>query len=375
MRRSILMRLVPAALAAFMAVTLSAAAMAEGGTTGICKKCDDAGLECTGLHATTSYKKISETQHAQYFECNNGHKQLRYTTEGEFKDVADHVASKNATCTAAAVCGDCQETFGAPLDHLPVEDKAVPATCTKTGLTAGSHCGRPGCGEVLVEQQVVEKLAHTYDDGKVTAPTCFKEGYTTYTCIVCGAKLVDDKVAPLSHWYAEWTPAGNGQNSAPCKRPGCTYTKKTACVDWDFLLTPNGVEKAESYTVCPVCGETSDGTRLELVTSATTKPITGWTPEGDLVLRQGALANGERIICVGFEFDARLAQDTGKTDFTIPASILEGYQLMLLDADGNETALDVTIKGNTATFTLDFGVVVDGHRIPVRMLHLIPVAA
>ena len=74
----------------------------------------------------------------------------------------------------------------------------------------------------------------------------------------------------------------------------------------------------------------------------------------------------------GFEFDARLAQDTGKTNFTVPASLLDGYKVMLLDADGNETQLDVDVSGTRATFQLDFGTVVDGHRIPVRMLHLVP---
>ena len=48
---------------------------------------------------------------------------------------------------------------------------------------------------------------------------------------------------------------------------------------------------------------------------------------------------------------------------------------MLLDAEGNETPLDVTVKGDMATFQLDFGTVVDGRRIPVRMLHLVPAEA
>ena len=304
--------------------------------------------------------------------CNNGHKQLRYTSDGQFRDVSSHVASKNATCNTAAVCGDCKQEFGAPLGHLPVEDAAVPATCTHSGLTVGSHCGRPGCGEVLVPQTVVEQLPHTFDKGVVTSPTCFREGYTTYTCTVCKTQVITDKVAPLSHWYAEWTPAGKWMNSAPCKRPGCTHTKTTDCAKWEFLLNVEGEEKPVQYTVCPVCGQTSDDTRLEMVSNVVTKPITGWTPEGDLLFRQGELKNGEKIICVSFEFDARLAQDTGKTNFTVPASLLDGYKVMLLDADGNETQLDVDVSGTRATFQLDFGTVVDGHRIPVRMLHLVP---
>ena len=339
MKRSI-SRVISLALAAALTAAMSVAAMADC-TTGGCKQCDSEGLTFTGLYATAEYAKISETQHAQYFVCNNGHKQLRYTSDGQFRDVSSHVASKNATCT-------------------------------HSGLTAGSHCGRPGCGEVLVPQTVVEQLPHTFDKGVVTSPTCFREGYTTYTCTVCKTQVITDKVAPLSHWYAEWTPAGKWMNSAPCKRPGCTHTKTTDCAKWEFLLNVEGEEKPVQYTVCPVCGQTSDDTRLEMVNNVVTKPITGWTPEGDLLFRQGELKNGEKIICVSFEFDARLAQDTGKTNFTVPASLLDGYKVMLLDADGNETQLDVDVSGTRATFQLDFGTVVDGHRIPVRMLHLVP---
>ena len=39
-------------------------------------------------------------------------------------------------------------------------------------------------------------------------------------------------------------------------------------------------------------------------------------------------------MCVAFEFDARLVGCTGWTEFTVPAELLEGYQLMLLDNEG-----------------------------------------
>ena len=41
-------------------------------------------------------------------------------------------------------------------DHTPVTDAAVEPTCTKTGLTEGSHCSV--CGKVLVKQKTVPKL-------------------------------------------------------------------------------------------------------------------------------------------------------------------------------------------------------------------------
>ena len=46
-----------------------------------------------------------------------------------------------------------------PCEHNVVVDEAVEATCTSTGLTEGSHCGR--CGEVLTAQEEVPALGHT----------------------------------------------------------------------------------------------------------------------------------------------------------------------------------------------------------------------
>ena len=295
-----------------------------------CKTCEDNGLTFTGYTATTEFHRISETQCARVYVCNNGHKQLTYDTDGNYLAVSDHIASKKATCKEAAVCGNCGSSFGTTLDH-------------------------------------------SFDEGKVTKPTCSSEGYTTYTCKVCGYKKETDKVKRLSHWYDLWEPTGNGQNSAPCKRDGCSYTKTTACVDWDFKLIPAGADQAEKFSVCPVCGELSDGGRLELVEDAYPTPITGWTPEGDMVLRCGALENGEKVICVGFEFDARLAQCTGLTKFTIPAELVEGCKLMLLDEKGNETELEVETDDGSVTFTLNFYGDAQGKRTPVRMIHLVPI--
>ena len=59
------------------------------------------------------------------------------------------------------------------------------------------------CGaEVSRETTTVDALGHTYE-AVVTDPTCTAEGYTTYTCSVCGDEYVDDKVAALGHTEAE----------------------------------------------------------------------------------------------------------------------------------------------------------------------------
>ena len=122
------------------------------------------------------------------------------------------------------------------------------------------------------------------------------------------------------------------------------------------------------FTLCPVCGEVSDGARLTLIEEA--KATAQRLPRGELVLRIGDLQNGERVLSVGFEYVGRLTQPTGQVEISLPAALLDGYALMLLDADGAETALPYTLNGDEATFTLDF----TADESPALALRLAPVS-
>lgn len=112
----------------------------------------------------------------------------------------------------------------APLGHTEAIDEAVAPTCIATGLTEGKHCSV--CGIVLVEQDVVPVVAHTYDDdydakcnvcgyerdaecahsytSVVTAPTCSAKGYTTHTCSACGDSYKDTYTDTIAHTLGDW---------------------------------------------------------------------------------------------------------------------------------------------------------------------------
>lgn len=71
--------------------------------------------------------------------------------------------------------------------HTVVKDEAVAATCTKAGLTEGSHCS--ACGEVLTPQKTVPALGHTFGQWKqVKAPSVSEEGTEQRICSRCGTK-------------------------------------------------------------------------------------------------------------------------------------------------------------------------------------------
>ena len=70
-----------------------------------------------------------------------------------------------ATCTDKATCTGCGAGYGETTHTNIVIDNEVPATCTTTGLTAGSHC--EDCGEVIVAQTVepINENNHLWANG------------------------------------------------------------------------------------------------------------------------------------------------------------------------------------------------------------------
>ena len=165
-----------------------------------------------------------------------------YTCECGDSYVADYVPATGhtwgewiettpATCTTAgeetSTCANCGETKTNPIKakgHTEVIDKAVAPNCTETGLTEGKHCSE--CGTVLIEQEVVAALGHTYDNVVTYDSTCTEQGYTVYTCSVCGDSYKDNYTVTVPHVDAE----GDGDHLCDY---GCGYEFEGECYDND----------------------------------------------------------------------------------------------------------------------------------------------
>lgn len=91
----------------------------------------------------------------------------------------DWTVVKEPTCvengTKQRICDRCNgvETEAiAMTKHTRVADPEVPATCVKTGLTAGSHCSV--CGKVFVAQKEIPMISHMDLGGDGKCDTCGK---------------------------------------------------------------------------------------------------------------------------------------------------------------------------------------------------------
>ena len=291
-----------------------------------------------------------------------------YTTKVELpalKHKLVHHDAKAPTCTEIGwneydTCSRCDYTTKVELPalkHKLVHHDAKAPTCTEIGWDEYDTCSR--CDYTTKVE--IPAPGHDYTE-KVVKPTCGKGGYTLHTCKKCNDSYKDHQTKTLLHWYGEWTSNGDGTHSATCKRKDCKHVGKTECAIVEF-------KQAEATrTLCPVCGNVSDSTHLALVEEVTAEGE--HLPYGELVLRMGETANGNTLLSVCFEVSGKLTQPKGEVKITLPAELLNGVTLALLNADDTEIDLPYIVEGENAVFTLDF----TDAEIPTALIRLIPTA-
>jgi len=177
--------------------------------------------------------------------------------------------TKPATCIEkgekARTCERCDAVDTeevAMIDHTIVIDEAVPATCTETGLTQGSHCSV--CERVFVSQQETPKLDHTWGEWEFTKEaTCTEKGEKTRTCEHCDA-VDTEEIAMIDHTIvideavpATCTKTGltEGSHCAVCNEV-IVPQEETPMIehDWKHIVSKAGLlYNGSEYDQCTVC--------------------------------------------------------------------------------------------------------------------------
>ena len=141
--------------------------------------------------------------------CGDEKTEVLSVTEHDF-DYENGEVTLAPTCTEKGEmtysCKNCDATETKEISengHSLVTDDAVEATCSATGLTEGEHCSV--CGEVTVEQEVVEKKPHTEVVTPGVPATCLTPGMSEeITCSVCGEIIKEaGLIRPTGHKFTE----------------------------------------------------------------------------------------------------------------------------------------------------------------------------
>lgn len=168
-----------------------------------------------------------------------------------------YYAAGRQLATSKGAATRCPVTLYAAVAHVHSYTGTVTApTCTKDGYTTYT-CA---CGDSYIDNVI--PAAHRYTTS-VTAPTCTEQGYTTFTCTVCGdtykdaftqAKghaLTGTKVAP--------TCTEGGYTLRECSRCDYTdmvdFTEATGHAYKETVVTPTKTEGGYTLHTCTACGD------------------------------------------------------------------------------------------------------------------------
>lgn len=179
--------------------------------------------------------------------------------------------------------------------HVTELRNTVEPTCTQDGYTGDEVCNI--CGDIISKGEKIMAFGHDYSIIEVTGSTCAEQGYTTYTCTVCGESYIDNYIDAIGHT----------EETVAAVEATCTTAGKT------------------EGTVCSVCGEVliaqeeipALGHKTE-VRNAVEPTCTeaGYTGDEVCTICGETIKEGEVIPATGHHFKGNTCPDCGETRST-----------------------------------------------------------
>lgn len=152
-----------------------------------------------------------------------------------------------------------------------------------------------------------------------------------------------------------------------------TETKNT-CIDVTFQHK-NADGTVETLVLCPVCGKEEKKSEWSDEKEVVLTEVSGtFSNFSGLKIRTGTLRDGMNVLLIGFYYpeetttrtcerckkvetvshvDARLMASEVEASIELPKEVVENYDLMLINTDGTETKLDVSIGEKKAHLKLN----------------------
>ena len=303
----------------------------DGREEKVCKTCGLKKILITPAHEFMEWTTVKEVgceeigvekrscERCDYYET----KEIATTGHTYEEDViAPTCEEAGYTTHICSKCGDSYadsevEALGHKLGEWTTTKEA---SCTEAGAEK-RDCER--CDHF--ETKEVPATGHVYEE-EVTEPTCEEEGYTNYTCDVCGDSFVGSEVAALGHSFTDYI----SDNNATTESAGTLTAKCDHCDATDTIQDPAG-------PIVPEIPKNDEVIRL----SGTTRYETGYKVADVLKERLGIEQFDAVVIATGKNFADALSGSYLAVVKNAPIILTNGK-------DNNIAALHTYIKENVA---------------------------
>ena len=261
------------------------------------------------------------------------------------------------TTHTCKVCGEnYKDSYVNATGHTEKALSAVQPTCTESGLTEGKECS--ACGEILVKQETISGLGHSYTSS-VIDPTCTEKGYTEYTCH-CGESYRDSYVDMLEHSWndgiitLEPTYETEGEKTYTCESCG---SKKTETIE--KLTKLNEIQSPDNNVKVEVPKDSN--AILDSNTILSVEKMEN-EPSKEMLEKLAETIGKKSEILAMYDISLILnhisVQPGGKVAVTLSmpenGSEYENIQVVFVDDDGNITPHETVVnEDGTITFLTD----------------------
>lgn len=115
----------------------------------------------------------------------------------------------------------------------------------------------------------------------VTKPTCTEQGYTTYTCKICGDTYVDSYTEPTGHSLAARWSFDADSHWKECVECGKIFKQAVHTFEWVTDKEATATEAGSKHEECTVCGFAKAAVDIPSTNVTEEPPINDNTPDGE----------------------------------------------------------------------------------------------